>query len=76
MLAFSKTACLIMQEFAALYQKQRQNRAGMFFCLPVFLLFLRIAVSLLFSSLYSFWSRSEQGQESLEQVSTQSLAVI
>ncbi|GAX77458.1 hypothetical protein CEUSTIGMA_g4902.t1 [Chlamydomonas eustigma] len=58
----------LQKEFAALYQQQRQNRAGMFFCLPLFLLFLRISVTLLFSSLYPMWSKSEQGKETLEKM--------
>lgn len=58
----------LQKEFAALYKKQRQARAGLFFTLPIFLLFLRLTVNLLFSSLYPLWSQTRDGIDTLEQV--------
>ena len=42
----------------------------MFFTLPVFLLFLRLTVNLLFTSMYRLWCKTKDGIETLEQVST------
>ena len=58
----------LQKEFAALYKKQRQERAGLFFTLPIFLLFLRLTINLLFSSLYPLWSKTRDGIDTLEQV--------
>jgi hypothetical protein len=59
---------VLQKEFAVLYKSQRQERAGMFFTLPVFLLFLRLTINLLFTSMYRLWCKTKDGIETLEQV--------
>lgn len=40
----------------------------MFFCLPIVLLFLRLAVSMLFSSVYPLWCKTPEGCKTLDKV--------
>jgi len=59
---------MLQKEFAALYKEKRQHRAGMFFVMPVYLLALRLVVSLLFTSLYPVWTKSNEGLLAVEQM--------
>lgn len=55
----------LQKEFAAIYQEQRTTRVGLFFSLPIFLMFLRLSIQTLFSTNYPLWTRTKDGQESL-----------
>ncbi len=56
------------QEFARLYKQYRQERAGMFFTLPVFLLMLRLTVAKFFSLLFTMWEKTPEGSDALTKV--------
>jgi hypothetical protein len=55
----------LQKEFSAVYEEQRKSRVGLFFSLPIFLMFLRLSIQSLFTTMYPLWSRTKDGHESL-----------
>lgn len=67
---------VIQKEFSALNNTQRQDRSGMFFAMPVFLMFLRLSVQILFTNMYTLWSQTKEGIAALRGMDTRLLTLL